>query len=129
VSYYFAKTLDMPFDKTIEVVTAALGDEGFGFLTEIDVRDTLKKKLGVEFRRYRILGACNPPMAHEALQREDKIGLMLPCNVIVQETDGGTEVAAIDPLASMQAVDNESLAEVGRKVREMLVRVIERLGS
>jgi uncharacterized protein (DUF302 family) len=112
------------------VVIQALKSEGFGVLTDIDVRATLKEKLGVDFRRYRILGTCNPPFARRALALEDKIGLMLPCNVIVQElAEGRVEVAAIDPLASMQAVDNAALGELGRDVREKLALVIETIGA
>ncbi|RMG43554.1 MAG: DUF302 domain-containing protein, partial [Methanobacteriota archaeon] len=104
MSYYFSKKVDLPFEKAIERVTEILQEEGFGVLTEIDVKETLKKKLDVGFRKYRILGACNPPFAHQALLAEPQIGLMLPCNVVVQETDEGmVEVSAIDPIASMQA--------------------------
>ena len=128
MSYYIAKTMKVPFDEVIDQVTEALQAEGFGVLTEIDVQATLKKKLDVDFRRYRILGACNPEFAHRALQTEDKIGVMLPCNVIVQETDGGTvEVAAVDPLASMQAVDNPALADIGETVRGKLSKVVDSL--
>jgi uncharacterized protein (DUF302 family) len=126
MSYYFNKTVEMPFDATRERVIAELQKEGFGVLTEIDVKATLKKKLDVEFRNYRILGACNPPFAYQALLVEDKIGTMLPCNVIVQEQAAGlVEVAAIDPLASMAAVNNPQLAEIGAQVRARLQRVIE----
>ncbi len=128
MSYYFNKTVETPFEKTIETVTEALQKEGFGILTEIDVQATLKKKLDVDFRKYVILGACNPPFAYKALQAEEKIGLMLPCNVIVQETkDGKVEVAAIDPVASMQAVKNDALAEVATVIRQKLKSVIENL--
>ncbi len=127
MSYYFAKTLNVPFDQAVEQVTAALKAQGFGVLTDIDVKATMKKKLDVDFRNYRILGACNPPFAYQALEAEDKIGTMLPCNVIVQETAGGVEVAAIDPLASMSAVDNPKLAEVGGQVRSKLQSVIDSL--
>jgi len=130
MSYYVARRLRASFDEAVAGVTEALRREGFGVLTEIDVQATLKEKLGVDFRRYRILGACNPPFAHRALLLEDKIGLMLPCNVIVQERpEGGVEVAAIDPVASMQAVQNDALAEVGAEVREKLARAIEALGD
>src|SRR3990172_6176503 len=112
MSYYFSKTLSVPFDEAIACVTDELKKEGFGVLTEIDVKETLKKKLNVDFHRYKILGACNPPFAYQALQAEDKIGTMLPCNVIVQETANGVEVAAVDPLASMAAVENPKLAGV-----------------
>lgn len=127
MSYYFSKTLGMPFDEAIARITEALKAEGFGVLTEIDVKGTLKKKLGVEFRNYRIFGACNPPFAYKALRAEDKIGTMLPCNVIVQERDDGVEVAAIDPAASMQAVENPDLSEVAEEVRSKLKKVVEGL--
>ncbi len=126
MQYYFSKTINGNFDETIEKVTEALKAEGFGILTEIDVRATLKKKLDVDFRPYMILGACNPPFAHKALLAEDKIGIMLPCNVIVQQQENGqVEVAAVDPVASMQAVENESLGEVAEIIREKLRKVIE----
>ena len=113
---------------SLERVTEELKKEGFGVLTEIDVQDTLKKKLDVSFRKYRILGACNPPFAHKALQTEDKVGLMLPCNVIVQETaDGRTEVAAIDPAAAMQAVGKAELQPIAAEVRSKLDRVVSAL--
>jgi len=127
MSYYLAKTVDLPFDEAIERITAALAEQGFGILTEIDVRATLAKKLDVDFRPYRILGACNPPFAHRALQAEDKIGTMLPCNVIVQERDGAVEVAAVDPVASMQAVGNPALADLARDVGERLRLALEAL--
>ena len=128
MSYDFNTTVHLAFDVAIARVTEALRQEGFGVLTDIDVRATMKKKLDVEFRNYRILGACNPPFAHRALLAEDKIGTMLPCNVIVQEhAPGVVEVAAIDPLASMAAVDNPQLAEVGLEVRARLQRVVESL--
>jgi uncharacterized protein (DUF302 family) len=128
MSYYFSKTLDLPFDDAIVRVTEELKKEGFGVLTDIDVRATMRKKLDVDFRNYRILGACNPPFAHQALLAEDKIGTMLPCNVIVQEHAAGVvEVAAIDPVASMAAVDNAQLGAVGMEVRARLQRVVESL--
>jgi uncharacterized protein (DUF302 family) len=128
MSYYFAKTLSAPFDDAVSRTLSALQAEGFGVLTEIDVKETLKKKLDIDFRRYRILGACNPALAHEALQLEDKVGTMLPCNVIVQDKgDGATEVAAIDPVSSMQAIDNPDLLERAELVRTRLQRVIESL--
>ena len=127
-TYYFTKTIEMPFDQATEHVTEALKQEGFGVLTEIDVKATLKKKLDVDFRPYRILGACNPQFAYQALQAEDKIGTMLPCNVIVQDAgDGRTEVAAVDPIASMQAVENEQLGAIAAEVRERLRRVVDNL--
>lgn len=126
--YYFTTTLDIPFDEAVARVTAELATDGFGVLTEIDVKATLKKKLDVDFPRYHILGACNPPFAYEALQAEDKIGVMLPCNVIVRETkDGRVEVAAVDPLASMQAVRNPALGETAVQVQEKLRAIVERL--
>jgi uncharacterized protein (DUF302 family) len=128
MSYFFSKAIDGPFDAAVERVKAVLKKDGFGVLTEIDVRKTLKEKLGVDFQNYRILGACNPPSAYRALQAEDKIGLMLPCNVIVQERENGkVEVAAIDPVASMQAVANPALEAVGEEVRATLKKVIDRL--
>ena len=128
MSYYFSKTLNLPFDDAIVRVTEELKKEGFGVLTDIDVRATMKKKLDLDFRNYRILGACNPPFAHQALLAEDKIGTMLPCNVIVQEHAAGlVEVAAIDPVASMAAVDNTQLGAVGMEVRAKLQRVVASL--
>jgi len=126
MSYYFAKTLATDFEEAVRRTTEALKHEGFGIITEIDVKDTLKKKIDVEFRNYRILGACNPKLAHEALQLEDKVGTMLPCNVVVQDTGKGkVEVAAIDPVASMAAIDNPRLRESAEKVRAMLRKVID----
>ncbi len=128
MSYYFAKTVDAPFQQTVERTVSALKDHGFGVLTNIDVQGTLKEKIGADFRPYRILGACNPRMAQQALQAEDKIGTMLPCNVIVQEVgEKKTEVAAVDPVASMQAIQNERLAAVATKVREQLKAVVQSL--
>ncbi|GGD06954.1 DUF302 domain-containing protein [Aquisalinus flavus] len=128
MTYYFAKTVSGSFEDVIERVTAALKDEGFGVLTEIDVSATMKKKLDKDFRPYRILGACNPQMAWQALQAEDKIGVMLPCNVIVQQiANDEVEVAAVDPVASMSAVGNDSLAGIAADVRDRLQKVIEGL--
>ncbi len=127
MTYHFTRTIDMPFEKAIEHVTIILQEHGFGVLTTIDVKATMKKKLGIDMKPYTILGACNPNMAHEALQAENKIGTMLPCNVIVQETDAGSEVSAVDPMASMQAIENPALGEVAGKVQEMLKRVIAQL--
>lgn len=127
--YYFSKVVDLPFATAITATIEALGKHGFGVLTDIDVQATLKKKLDVSFRPYRILGACNPKMAHQALLAEDKIGTMLPCNVVVQELPGGRiEVSAVDPVASMQAVENSALAETATKVREMLRQVVDEIG-
>lgn len=129
MSYYIAKTLDMPFDDVVTNVVAALKDEGFGVLTEIDVQATLKNKLDVDFRRYQILGACNPQFAYKALQSEQMIGTMLPCNVIVQEAEGGgVTVAAVDPIASMQAVDNPQLGEIATVIQGKLRNAIESAG-
>ena len=126
--YHFSRVVDLPFAATIAATTEALAKHGFGVLTDIDVQATLKKKLDVSFRPYRILGACNPGMAHQALLAENKIGTMLPCNVVVQEhSDGSVEVSAVDPVASMQAIDNPRLAETAAKVREMLRRVIDEI--
>lgn len=128
MSYYFAKTLPVGFDEAVRRTTEALKNEGFGIITEIDVKQTLKAKIGVDFRNYRILGACNPKLAYEALQVEDKVGTMLPCNVVVQEIGSGrTEIAAIDPVASMQAIDNPRLAQAAERVQALLRRVIEAL--
>jgi len=128
MSYHFSKTLDIPFDQAIEKTTSLLKEEGFGVLSDIDIKSTLKEKLDADFRKYKILGACNPGYAYKALSSEDHIGLMLPCNVIVQEHDNGRiEVSAIDPIASMQAVANESLLDVARNVRDLLKKVIDRL--
>ena len=127
MSYYFSKKSALGFEEAIEKVTEALKSEGFGVLTEIDVKETLKKKLDVDFRPYRILGACNPPFAYKALQAEDKVGIMLPCNVIVQEKENGVEIAAVDPVASMQAIDNPKLGEIAGEIRQRLHRVIDSL--
>jgi uncharacterized protein (DUF302 family) len=128
MSYYFTKTVNASFDEAVAKVTAELKVEGFGILTEIDVKETLKKKLNVDFRRYKILGACNPPSAYKALIAENKIGTMLPCNVIVQEiSDGQVEVTAIDPLASMQAVKNPALKEIASEISSKLKTVIDRV--
>jgi len=127
MNYYFSKMLDSGFDEAIVKVTDALQKEGFGVLTEIDVMATLKKKLDVDFKPYRILGACNPPFAYEALKNEDKIGTMLPCNVLVIQQKNGIEVAAVDPIASMQAVGNEALGGVAQQVQQKLKNVIDDL--
>ncbi|VAW50608.1 hypothetical protein MNBD_GAMMA06-1687 [hydrothermal vent metagenome] len=128
MSYYFSKIVDDSFDDAIERVTKHLADAGFGVLTTIDVSATLKKKIDVDFQRYTILGACNPKFAHQALLAENKIGTMLPCNVIVQETDDGkVEVVAVDPMASMMAIQNETLGAVASQVQGMLKNVIEGL--
>jgi uncharacterized protein (DUF302 family) len=128
MAYYFIATLPAPFDDALARTAAALKAEGFGIITEIDVQKILSEKIGVAFRKYRILGACNPKLAHEALLVEDKVGTMLPCNVVVQELDSGAvEVAAIDPVASMQAINNPRLKEAAAQVAEKLRRVIAQL--
>lgn len=128
MSYYFNATVAGNFGDVVQKTTEALKKEGFGVLTDIDVTATLKKKLGVDFKKYRILGACNPPFAFKALQAEDKIGTMLPCNVIVQEiADGEIEVAAIDPIASMQAIKNPDLRDIADQVQRKLKKVIDSL--
>jgi uncharacterized protein (DUF302 family) len=125
MNYYIARVVEAGFEETVAKVVEALKQEGFGVLTDIDVSATMKQKLGVDFRKYRILGACNPPLAHKALSAEDKIGVMLPCNVIVQQAGAGkTEVAAIDPRAAMERVGNPALAELAREVAERLGRVL-----
>lgn len=129
MSYYFSKTINgKDFDAAVEAVTAALKAEGFGVLTEIDVKETLKKKIDVDFKKYKILGACNPQYAYKALQAEDKIGVFLPCNVVVEEHDNGDiEVSAVDPMASMVSVQNNSLGGIATEIQQKLKRVIESL--
>jgi uncharacterized protein (DUF302 family) len=128
MSYYLGKMLPITFDEAVMRTIDALKMEGFGIITEIDVKETLKKKIGIDFPSYRILGACNPALAYEALKLEDKVGTMLPCNVVVRDAGGGqTEVAAIDPVASMQAIDNPELKLAAQQVRAQLERVIAQL--
>lgn len=128
MSYYFSKIINVDFDSALAKVTEELKQEGFGILTEIDVKETFRKKLDVDFRRYKILGACNPNFAYQALQAEDKIGAMLPCNVIVQEHENGkVEVTAVDPVASMMSVENKLLIETATAVRGKLKNAIDRL--
>lgn len=128
MNYYFSKITDSSFEEVLVKVANELKKEGFGILTEIDVRETLKKKLDVKFQKYKILGACNPPFAYEALQAENKIGVLLPCNVIVQELpDGKVEVAAIDPVQSMQIVGNPTLKAVAEQIRTKLRDVMIRV--
>lgn len=128
MSYHFSKTVSMSFDEAIDKVTEALKENGFGVLTTIDVKTTLKNKIDVDFRPYTILGACNPKFAYQALQSEDKIGTMLPCNVIVQQTDDGrVEVSAVDPVASMQAIDNPALGAIAEQVQDLLKATIDKL--
>jgi uncharacterized protein (DUF302 family) len=128
MDYTYSKTINRPFDDAISQVTDLLEDHGFGVLTEIDVKETLKKKLDVDHKKYKILGTCDPESAHQALQAEDKIGVMLPCNVIVEEHENGAvEVSAVDPSASMQAVENDRLQQIAQAVGDRLKAVIERL--
>ena len=128
MSYYIAATVPLGFEEAISRTEAALAENGFGIISRIDIRETLKNKIGVDFRPYTILGACNPKLAHQALELEDKVGTMLPCNVVVQQTaDGRVEVAAIDPVASMQAIENPALLNAAAEVRERLAKVIEAL--
>jgi uncharacterized protein (DUF302 family) len=128
MTYYYAKTFARPFDEVVAATRQALGEEGFGVITEIDMRQTLKAKIGEDFRPYKILGACNPRMAFEALQLEDKVGIMLPCNVIVQDAGGGrTEVAAVDPVASMASIANSALMEKASIIGASLRAAIDRI--
>ncbi len=125
MSYYFNKKVRGSFDEVVERITLSLKEQGFGILTEIDVKETLKKKLDVEFKKYKILGTCNPQFAYKALQAEDKIGTMLPCNVIVQEiAEGEIEVAAVDPVASMQAIENPGLYDIAIHVQDKLRSIV-----
>ncbi len=128
MSYHFSKTIDRPYDQAIEDVTAALQQVGFGILCTIPVSEKLKDALDVDIPRYTILGACKPAFAYKALQVENKIGTMLPCNVVVQETaDGKVEVSAVDPMASMMAIDNPALGDLAGEVRGILKKVIDEL--
>jgi uncharacterized protein (DUF302 family) len=130
VSYYIAKTVAQPFDSVVSEVIALLRAEGFGVLTDIDVRAALKSKIGAEMSRYRILGACNPSLAHEALKMEDKLGVLLPCNVIVLETaDQRVEVASVDPVGAMERTANPALARIALEVRGRLARVVDGIAS
>ena len=128
MAYYLGKTLSMSFDAAVSRTVDALKEEGFGIITEIDIKQTLKAKIGVDFPNYRILGACNPALAYEALKLENKVGTMLPCNVVVRDAGGGqTEVAAIDPVASMVAIDNPALKQAAVQIRAKLEKVIAQL--
>jgi len=123
VEYGFSKTIDLGFEETINKVTDELKKEGFGVLTTIDVKDTLKKKINVDFKKYTILGACNPPIAHRALQAEEEIGLLLPCNVIVYEKDNKTTVSFFDPMIMTKLIDNKKMEPIAKEVKEKLQRV------
>jgi uncharacterized protein (DUF302 family) len=127
MSYGFSKTVNLSYDEAVEKVTEELKKEGFGVLTTIDVKETLKKKLNVDFKRYIILGACNPPFAHQALQAEEEIGLLLPCNVVVYEKADKTVVSAFDPMTMLKIVDNPGIVSVATEVQVRLKRVIERV--
>ena len=128
MGYYFSKTLTGSFESAIQKVTEALKAEGFGILTEIDIKATLKKKLDVDFYNYKILGACNPTFAYKALLAEDKIGTMLPCNIIIQErVTGRVEISAVNPVASMQAIENKELGDIASEIRARLQKVIKEL--
>ena len=128
MNYYFNKTVNMDFEQAVQLVTEELKKEGFGVLTEIDIKEKFKEKINVDFRKYKILGACNPPNAYKALLQEDKVGLMLPCNVIVQELDNNViEVAAINPVASMMAIENRNLAGIAEEIKVKLERIIASL--
>lgn len=130
MEYYFSNRLSVPFEEAMELTTEALKKEGFGVISTINIHEKLKEKLGVDFKRYVILGACNPPYAYKALQAEDKIGTMLPCNVLVIEQEAGqTEIAAVNPIASMQAIENPALGELAQDVTNKLKKVIESLIS
>lgn len=127
MEYGFSKKVNLSFDEAVAKTTEELKKEGFGVLTTIDVRDTLKQKLGVDFKRYIILGACNPPFAHQALQAEIQIGLLLPCNVIVYEQGSSIVVSAFDPMVMMKVVENENMEPIAQQVRERIKRVMERV--
>jgi uncharacterized protein (DUF302 family) len=128
MNYFLAKTVSKSYDEALAAVTEALKGEGFGVLTEIDVKETLKKKLNIDFPKYKILGACNPPLAHKALTTENQIGVLLPCNVVVQEhPDGRVEVSAMDPAAAMQAIGNKELDAIASDVRARMERVLEKV--
>lgn len=125
MQYGFSKTVDMPYEQAIEKVTAELKNEGFGVLTTIDVKETLKQKINVDFKKYTILGACNPPIAHRALQEEEEIGLLLPCNVIVYEKDGKTCVSIFDPMVMTWIIENDQMKPIATEVQEKLQRVLK----
>ena len=125
MNYGFSKTVDMPFEQTVEKVTSELKKEGFGVLTSIDVKETLKQKIDVDFKKYTILGACNPPIAHKALQEEEELGLLLPCNVIVYEKNSKTNVSFFDPMVMTWVIDNDNMKPIASEVKERLHRVFE----
>ena len=125
MDYGFSKNTSMPYEKAVEKVADELKKEGFGVLTSIDVKDTLKKKINVDFKKYVILGACNPPLAHRALESEEQLGLLLPCNVIVYENNGGSTVSFFDPMIMTQLIDNDKLKTVAQEVQSKMKRVFE----
>ncbi len=125
MDYGFSKTLDIPFEQAIEKVTSELKNEGFGVLTSIDVKETLKQKINVDFKKYTILGACNPPIAHKALQEEEELGLLLPCNVVVYEKDNKTNVSFFDPMVMTWVIDNDNMKPIATEVKEKLQRVFD----
>lgn len=125
MNYGFSKTVALPYEQAIEKVTAELKKEGFGVLTTIDVKETLKQKINVDFKKYVILGACNPPIAHKALQEEEELGLLLPCNVIVYEKDNRTIVSIFDPMVMTKIIDNEKMIPVAEEVKQKLQRVLQ----
>lgn len=130
MTYYISRSVDKPFDQAVADVTARLKEQGFGLLTDIDVQATLKTKIGADMGRYRILGACNPRLAYEALKIEDKLGVMLPCNVIVRETaEGRVEVASVDPVAAMERTGNPALMSTAEEVRRLLANAVSSVGS
>ncbi len=125
MNYGFSKNIDLPYEKAVDKVTEELKKEGFGVLTSIDVKETLKKKIDVDFKKYIILGACNPPLAHKALESEEQLGLLLPCNVIVYENNGGSTVSFFDPMIMTQLIDNEKLKTVAEEVQSKMKKVYE----
>ena len=130
MAYYISRTVSRPFDAVVTDLTAGLKEQGFGVLTDIDVQATLKSKIGAEMLKYRILGACNPRFAHEALQIEDKLGVLLPCNVIVRETpDQKVEVASVDPVAAMERTGNPALRSTAEEVQRLLTKAISQIGA
>ena len=125
MQYGFSKKVDLPYEKAVERITEELKKEGFGVLTEIDVKETLKKKLDVDFKSYKILGACNPPIAHKALQAEEELGLLLPCNVIVYEKENGSVISVFNPMIMTQLIENENMTSIATEVKEKLQRALD----
>ena len=127
MKYGFSKAVSLPYDQAIEKITGELKKEGFGVLTEIDVKETLKKKLNVDFKKYKILGACNPPIAHKALQLEEELGLLLPCNVIVYEKEGKSIVSVFNPMIITQLLDNKDMVNIAEEIKTKLLAALERV--